>query len=133
MSKEKNYKATIVESNKSLTAKEKIMLKDTSDALSLGELVEVESLLIKPELWATVHIENDLADNKEYDVYIVVDKDGQKYKTSSESFYRSFSDICDEITDAIADGEDIGEFEIKVYNKESRNYKGKSFITCSIV
>ena len=60
--------------------------------------------------------------------YVIVTKDGTKYVTGSNSFITAFEDIEDEMADA---GED--EYEIEVYRMESKNYKGKQFITCSIV
>lgn len=126
------YKATVRECSKELTAKERIMLKDTSNAESLDILTQEanfndEILLINVDYYATLDIHNEKSDNKDYINFIVVDKDGKKYVTGSQSFISSFTDIFEEMTEA---GET--DIVIQVYRKESKNYKGKDFITCSI-
>ena len=68
-----------------------------------------------------------LKDN--YKKYIVVDKDGQKYVTGSESFITAFREIADDMA-AEAPDED---YDIEIFRKASVNYKGKSFITCALV
>ena len=127
------YKATVRECSKEITAKERIMLKDTSNATSLDLLTQEanfnnEKVLINVDYYATLDIHNEKSDNKDYVNFIVVDKNGEKYVTGSQSFISSFIDIVEEMSDA-------GETEIvvEVYRKESKNYKGKDFITCSIV
>lgn len=126
------YKATVRECSKEITVKERIMLKDTSNATSLDTLTQEanfngEKVLINVDYYATLDIHNEKSDNKDYVNFIVVDKNGEKYVTGSQSFITSFSDIVDEMMDA---GET--EIVIEVYRKESKNYKGKDFITCSI-
>lgn len=126
------YKATVRECSKELTVKERIMLKDTSNAESLDALTQEasfnnEKVLINVDYYATLDIHNEKSDNKDYINFIVVDKDGKKYVTGSQSFISSFTDIVEEMTEA---GEK--DITIEVYRKESKNYKGKDFITCSI-
>lgn len=126
------YKATVRECSKELTAKERIMLKDTSNAEPLDILTQEANfngkiLLINVDYYATLDIHNEKTDNKDYINFIVVDKDGKKYVTGSQSFISSFTDIFEEMTEA---GET--DIVIQVYRKESKNYKGKDFITCSI-
>ena len=126
------YKATVKECSKELTVKERIMLKDTSNAESLDLLTQEasfndEKVLINVDYYATLDIHNEKSDNKDYINFIVVDKDGKKYVTGSQSFISSFTDIVEEMTEA---GET--DIVIEVYRKESKNYKGKDFITCSI-
>ena len=126
------YKATVRECSKELTVKERIMLKDTSNAESLDALTQEasfnnEKVLINVDYYATLDIHNEKSDNKDYINFIVVDKEGKKYVTGSQSFISSFTDIVEEMTEA---GEK--DITIEVYRKESKNYKGKDFITCSI-
>lgn len=126
------YKATVRECSKELTVKERIMLKDTSNAESLDALTQEanfnnDKVLINVDYYATLDIHNEKSDNKDYINFIVVDKDGKKYVTSSQSFITAFTDIVEEMTKA---GET--DITIEVYRKESKNYKGKDFITCSI-
>ena len=120
------YSVDIVESNKQLTAKERIKVKDTTSAIRLDEATQYEAIDINPDTYAVLHIHNEKSDNTDYTAYIVIDKDGTKYVTGSESFWSSFMNIYEEM-----DGEQE-EWGIKVYRAPSKNYKGKDFITCTI-
>lgn len=126
------YKAKVREASRELTAKEKIMLKDTSNAISLDEMTQEaqfnnEKVVLNIDYYVTIDVHNDKADDKDYQQFILVDKDGKKYYTGSTSFINNFIDIFEELTEA---GEEI---TIEIYRKESKNYKGKEFITCSVV
>lgn len=122
------YKAVVERASKELSAKEKIMLKDMSDAVKLDDIVRDNPLIISPDYYALVAVHNEKSDTKDYKKIVLVDKDGTKYTTGSMPFITTFEDIVDEMADA---GED--DYAIKIYPKESKNYKGKYFITCSII
>lgn len=123
------YKAVVARASKELTAKEKIMLKDMSDAVKLDDAVKEQAIVIKPEFYAIINVHNEKSDTKDYTKIVIVDGDsGIKYTTGSMPFITTFEDIMQEMEDA---GET--DFSLKVYAKESKNYKGKYFITCSII
>jgi hypothetical protein len=123
------YNVQIAEASKELTVKERIQLKDTSGALGLNEATDTEAVIIDVDFYATLDVHNEKAQgDKDYKQYILVDKSGQRYATSSTSFWNTFIGIADEVSDA-----GLEEFAVKVYKKPSKNYKGKSFITCSLV
>lgn len=123
------YKAVVARASKELSAKEKIMLKDMSDAIKLDDEVKEQALIIKPDFYAIINVHNEKSDTKDYTKIVLVDKtSGNKYTTGSMPFITTFEDIVDEMADA---GEE--DYELKVYAKESKNYKGKYFITCSII
>ena len=129
----KGYAATVREVSKDISVKEKIMLKDTSNAISIDALTQEasfnnEKVLIDVDYYAILDIYNEKSDNKDYINFIIVDKSGNKYVTGSESFITTFTDIYNEMKGA---GEE--NITIEIYRKESKNYKGKDFITCSIV
>lgn len=121
------YKVEIRKVSKQITAKERVMLKDTTNAIALDELTQKGKFIIDPEFYAILNVTNPKSEDKEYVKYIIVDKAGIKYVTGSESFFTAFVDIMDEMA-----GTDE-EFSIEVYRMPSKNYKGKEFITCSIV
>lgn len=121
------YSAKIVDSSKELSAKEKIMMKDTTDAIRLDEATKQGAIIIKPVAYAVVEIHNEQSENKDYEVYIVIDEDGQRYVTGSESFFSTFRDIFDDMC-----GEEE-EWSLKVYRVPSKNYTGRDFISCSII
>ena len=123
------YKVTIKESNKELSARERIKIKDTTNAIKLDGVDPEEKLVFAPDYYAILEIENDKADTKDkkYNQFIVVDKSGTKYVTGSKSFWDSFINIYNEMK------EETEPYEIEVYKMPTKNYTGKYFITCSIV
>lgn len=128
-----NYNATIRESSFNMSKKEAIAFKDVSDAYGLDSIVtETEPKIISPAGYVIIDVHNEKSDNKDYTKFVIVDQDGNKYVTGSESFFDSFSDIWGDMVDNET-GEPEEEFEIKIYKKPSKNYNGKAFLTCSIV
>lgn len=121
------YKVEIREASEELTKKQKILLKDTTGAMKLDVATQEGPVLINPALWAILAIHNEKSSNPDYFNYIVVDKDGSKYVTGSESFWDTFYDIW---SDMQGEEED---WSIRAYRSPSKNYSGKDFITCSIV
>ena len=119
------YSVQIKTTSMELSAKERVRIKDTSNAVKLDELA-AENKVITPVAYAVLGIHNEKSENKDYEVYVIIDNNGTKYVTCSPSFFTAFKDIWDELAD---DGE---EFSIEVYRLESKNYKGKYFLTCSI-
>lgn len=122
------YTVTIKETSKDLTARERLMMKDRSNATPLDSAVTLETpLVIVPDSYAVLSIHNESSDNPDYEKYMIVDKAGNKYITGSVNFWNSFKSIWDEMSKEDED------FQIEVYKLESKNYKGKQFLTCSII
>lgn len=121
-----NYKCTVEYSSKPLSPREKLKVMDTTGAIKLDNALKDGSIRIAPDYYAVLHIENEKSNDKTYRNYIVVDKDGEKYVTGSDSFFRTFSELFDVMADT---GED---YEIDIFTRPSKNYAG-NFITCSIV
>lgn len=122
------YSVKVVECAKDLTAKERVKIKDTTNAIRLDEATKSGSIVIAYDYHAVLAIHNEKLDEPDYRQYIVVDKAGNKYVTGSESFFTAMTEIVDEMSAA---GET--DYELEVYRMDSKNYKGKQFITCSIV
>ena len=126
----KGYTVTIRESSKDLSVKEKIALKDTSNAESIDAITaEQGKFVIDYSYHVVLDVHNEKSSNPDYVKVVVVDKSGNKYITGSESFLSSLGEIVEEMT-AAGEGENI---QIECFRKESKNYKGKSFITCSLI
>lgn len=129
----KGYEVTIKECSRELSARERIMFKDTSNAIKLDVAASdpanaITGVVITPVDYAVLSIHNDkLKDNKDYENYVLIDKDGTKYVTGSPSFWSAFSEIAGEMA-----GESE-EWSISVYKLDSKNYKDKQFLTCSII
>lgn len=125
-----NYSVKVVESSKELTKKETVMFKDLSDALNLSEFIDEHdgAVMVDVESWVELAIHNEKAkdgQNKDYTNYVVVDKNGTRYYTGSESFWSSFMNIWHDMEDSTE------EWSLKVYKKQSKGKK--DFITCSVM
>lgn len=122
------YEVTIRETNMTeLTARERILLKDTSDAIKLDEATRNGDLIFKPVSYAILDVHNDKGEDKDYVQYLIIDSDNNKYLTGSNSFWNSFIGIFNEMA------KENEEYEVKAYRLPSKNYKDKDFITCSII
>lgn len=121
-------KVTFV-SKKDISAKDKIRLKDTNNAISLDAATAEAPLILTPDYYAVVDVHNEKSEDKNYKKYVIVDKEGNKYVTGSESFISAFREIADDMASEAPDEE----YEIQVFRKESANYKGKTFITCALI
>lgn len=122
------YSVKVVECTKDLTAKERVKIKDTTNAIKLDEATQGGAIVIAYDYHAVLAIHNEKLDDPDYRQYVVVDTAGNKYVTGSESFLTAMTEIVDEMSAA---GET--DYELEVYRMDSKNYKGKQFITCSIV
>lgn len=122
------YEVKIIESSKELTARERISLKNFDEMISLDGIVNNENPRLKIDVsgYVVVSVHNEKSDNVDYEKFIIIDKEGRRYITGSQPFFSSFKEIWDEMKD---ENEDWG---ITVYKRESNNYKGKSFLTCTI-
>lgn len=122
------YSVSIAETSMELTAKQKIVLKDTSNAHKLDTTCENGvHLEIEPLGYAVLEIHNEKSDNKDYEQYVIIASDGNKYITGSSSFWNTFIDIWNEMC------EETEAWSIECYKLDSKNYKGKQFLTCSII
>lgn len=128
------YEVTILESSEELNVKDRIKFKNLTDTVGIDELstekeFNDEDFIINVDAYVVLQIHNEKSENKDYTVYLIIDKDGTVYKTGSESFFTQFVSMFDEM--ALEDL--IDEFAIKVIRQPSKNYSGKTFISCQIV
>lgn len=121
------YTVKIAYCSKELSARDRVAIKDTANAVALDDATKGGKVVIDIEYYAKLMIHNDHSEDKDYEKYIIVSKDGSKYVTGSQSFLSAMEEIMDEMDDS---GED---FQIEAYRMPSKNYKGKEFLTCSIV
>ena len=122
------YEVKIIESSKELSARERISLKNFDEMIVLDEAVNAETprLMIDVSGYVVASVHNEKSDNVDYNKFIIIDKDGQRYITGSNPFFSTFMEIWYEM-----DGEN-DDWGITVYKRESNNYKGKEFLTCTI-
>lgn len=121
------YSVKIVNASKELSARDRVAVKDTTNAIALDDATKDSPLVIAIDYYVELAVHNEKSEDKDYKKYVVVDKSGNKFVTGSQSFFTAMLEIMDEMSDS---GEN---FEIQVYRMPSKNYKGKEFLTCSIV
>lgn len=122
------YKAMVEDASWTMTAREKLRYTDLTDAIQLDEATQSGDVIIDVDKWAVINVHNEKSDTVDYMKYVIIDKDEQVYVTGSESFWKSFVQIYEVMSD---EGETT--YSIKVYRRESKNYKGKDFMTCRII
>lgn len=128
-----NYSATIVEASRDLTAREKVMFKDTQNAISMNDFAEQaksedgKAIITDVKDFVHISIHNDKSEDKDYDNYLIIDGAGDKYVTGSQAFWNSFMDIYNEMKD------ETEPWGIQLNLIPSKNYKGKNVLTCSLV
>ena len=125
-------KTTIIEAGgREFTKKEVAVIKT-----SLQSCVDINaatengnSLTVSVAAYAVLEIENDRSKGeKVYQKIMIVDNDGRMYITGSPSFIENFRSVME-----VMDGEDPDSWGLEIFQMESRNYKGKNFITCKVV
>ena len=122
-----DYSSEIIESMKPLSGKEKVRFKDLTASKKLDEEVtEDASLLVALDNYIKLHVHNSKSENPDYDVMIVIDKEGNSYYTSSETFMRALESVINDMKD------ETEEWGIEVVKKPSSNFKGKFFLTCTV-
>lgn len=122
------YKATVKEASWEMSAREKLRYTDFTDVVQLDVATQEGDIIIDVDKWAVVLVHNEKSDTVDYAKYVIIDKEDQVYVTGSESFWRSFIEIY-----GVMSEEEETAYSIKVYRRESKNYKGKDFLTCRII
>lgn len=128
---ERSYSVTIGEHSDNLTHRQMIRYKDSTVHAKIDDALNGENgnstLVIRPVGYCVLHIHNEKSEDKDYENYVIIDEAGTSWVTGSESFWRSFMDLWDELID------DPEPWDIEISRSPSKNYKGKFFITCSLV
>ena len=123
-----DYKATVEGASWEMSAREKLRYTDFTDVIQIDEATQAGDIIIDVDKWVVVMVHNEKSDTIDYKKYVIIDKEGQVYVTGSERFWRSFIAIYEVMSD-----EEETVYSIKVYRRESKNYKGKDFLTCRII
>ena len=128
-----NYSATIADTSMELTARERIMFKETQNAVSLLDLAkdakanDAKAIVENIKGYVVLDIHNEKSDDVDYKNYLVVDGNGDKYVTGSQSFFNSFLDIFKEMQN------ESEPWSIQLNLLPSKNYKDKEILTCSLI
>ena len=130
---ESNYNATVAEASRELTPKERVMFKDLGNATKLNDLAEgaqtsgEKAIIDNIKDYAILAIHNEASEDVDYNNYLIVDGAGNKYYTGSQPFWNSFKSIWDEMHES---GEEWG---IQLNLIPSKNFAGKTVLTCSLI
>lgn len=128
-----NYSVVIEESSRELTPKERVMFKDLGNAQKLNTLAEeaeangVKAIIDNVKDFVVINVHNEASEDVDYKNYLIVDGNGEKYYTGSTPFWNSFKAIYDEMAES---GEEWG---IQLNLIPSKNYSGKTVLTCSLI
>ena len=130
--KASNYAVTITESSREFSAKERVMFKDLGNAESMIDFAKAAiengaKATIDVADYAVISIHNEATDDVDYTNYLLIDKNGNKYYTGSQSFWNSFMNIYNEMKDS----DEAWGIELNLL--PSKNYKGKEILTCSLI
>lgn len=126
----RDYEVVIRECSKELDKREKVKLKLLANATLINEMENKSTIKVQYSAVLDVHNEHVRKGEKtDYVVYVFVDADGNMYQTSSESFYKQYKLIEEEM-----EGE---EFSIIVLRQKSATQKSSNgeqaeFLTCDI-
>lgn len=120
------YSVKIDNASRELSAKERVMYKDTACCVRLDEATKAGEVVIDIDMWVALSVHNENTADVDYHNYVIVDKDGTRYITGSNGFWNTFTDIWEEMSECEEP------WTLTVYRKPSKNYSGKEFITCSI-
>lgn len=126
------YEVKVGFSSKELDVKEKIKAKDTSNSNSIDAITREsaktgEKIIIDVDYFVVLNVHNENSDTVDYETYVITDKKGDKFHTSSKPFCTQFRAIADEIIEA-----GIDDWQIEVYRRASNTNKDREFISCSI-
>lgn len=121
-----DYKVNVIASSRELSKMDAIRMKDTASAIALDGATQEGAVIFQPVGWAMLQIHNEKAQDGTYVNYIIQAADGTKYRTGSESFWKTFVSLWEDL-----EGEEG--WEIKCYRLPSKNRPGKDFLTCSLV
>lgn len=121
------YNVTIAKASKELTHKERVRMKDTTNAISIDEITQDGPVLIDLDYYAVLNVHNERSESIDYTVCILVDKAGTKYRTGSPSFLTALDEVMVDMADCDEP------WQLEIYRHPSKKNKGKEFLTCSVV
>lgn len=132
----KGYEVKVVNTLRELAAKEKVKFKMAQDLQSLNDLVKTAPVEMKIHNVVTLDIHNpqtkerdkdgnQVKVEKDYTRYIIEDKEGNLYQTSSESLYEALMMIIEEL--GLEE-----DYEVRILAMPSTNFAG-NFLTAELV
>ena len=131
MPKRTDYAVTISNASKELDTMDKLFITSGPDAVTVDEAIAgVDKLMLEIDWFCVADIHNEHAnDDKDYKTLYIMAKDGEVFKSSSNSLITSLEDINEVLTD---DGKSISDVTIIISKRSSKNFAGKNFYRASV-
>ena len=131
MPKRTDYTVTIAEASRELDTMDKLFITSGPDGVTVDEAIAgVDKLMLETDWFCVAHIHNEHAkDDKDYKTLYIMAKDGEVFKSSSNSLITSLEDINEVLTD---DGKSISDVTIIISKRSSKNFAGKNFYRASV-
>lgn len=123
--------STKVKESSELTKREVIKLSTIKDTVGLDDVTQDGAFDLQYKGHALFEVHNEAAEQTDYERLLIIDEGGTVYSTSSESFIIAFNDLMDMVAELRAAG-DTDPVIIHCTRHESKNYKGKQFLSCSL-
>lgn len=131
MPKRTDYTVTISNASKELDTMDKLFITSGPDGVTVDEAIAgVDKLMLEIDWFCVADIHNEHAnDDKDYKTLYIMAKDGEVFKSSSNSLITSLEDINEVLTD---DGKSISDVTIIISKRSSKNFAGKNFYRASV-
>lgn len=131
MPKRTDYTVTISNASKELDTMDKLFITSGPDGVTVDEAIAgVDKLTLDIDWFCVADIHNEHAnDDKDYKTLYIMAKDGEVFKSSSNSLITSLEDINEVLTD---DGKSISDVTIIISKRSSKNFVGKNFYRASV-
>lgn len=130
---ERSYQATVLECSEELDVVGRIQFKDFADALRISKVMKDNQVRVleigEVVRWGRIKVHNESnKSNPDYEVFRFDTADGESYVTSSESAWRSFMEIRDELLD-----EEESELNrpYRFVKRDSKN-QAEGFLLCQL-
>ena len=121
----KRFSVEIIEATRELTKREKVFIKVLDSLKRVDEELENGDFEMAVTGYVHVRVHNENSSEKEYEKIIIMDDIGFSYITGSKTFIERIKDIWEDM-----EGEP---FYVKVFQRDSKKYSGKKYITWNIV
>lgn len=131
MPKRTDYTVAISNASKELDTMDKLFITSGPDGVTVDEAIAgVDKLMLEIDWFCVADIHNEHAnDDKDYKTLYIMAKDGEVFKSSSNSLITSLEDINDVLAD---DGKSISDVTIIISKRSSKNFAGKNFYRASV-
>lgn len=120
----KTFSVEIIEATRELTKREKVFIKTFDSLKRVDEELENGDFEMAVNGYVHVAVHNENCQEKDYEKLIIMDEEGFTYITGSKTLISRIKDIWEDMEEP---------FIVTVFQRDSKKYSGKKYITCNIV